>query len=119
VYKHKKIGKKQAQTFLQLLNPIAPHLTEEINQIMLKNNTQLVFSTWPLYDPIYLKQLQVKIIFQVNSKLRSVLELPCNLSSEQIKNIALKDTKVNKFVCNKNIKNIIYIPNKLLNIIVD
>ncbi|WP_341833606.1 Leucyl-tRNA synthetase [Candidatus Phytoplasma asteris] len=119
VYKHQKIGKKQAQIFLQLLNPIAPHLTEEINQTILKNKTQLVALTWPFYDKNHLEQLQVKIIVQVNSKLRAVLELPFNLSSEQIKIRALQDSKVNKFVCHKKIQNMIYIPNKLLNIIVN
>ncbi|MFG6084457.1 leucine--tRNA ligase [Candidatus Phytoplasma solani] len=118
VYKYQKLAKEQAQIFLQMLNPIAPHFTEELNAIILKNKETLVNMSWPSFNPKHLETSLVKIIVQVNGKMRSILELSVNLSSEQIKTLALKDPKVHKFIFQKTVQKVIFVPNKLLNIVV-
>ncbi|MBP5835809.1 leucine--tRNA ligase [Candidatus Phytoplasma meliae] len=118
VYQRHQIGKKQIQIFLQLLNPIAPHITEEMNQVLLKNDQQLVNMEWPSYDLRYLQTKECKVVIQVNGKIRTVLEISCNTPLEQIKALALKEPKVHQFIYQKNIVKMIYISNKVLNIIV-
>ncbi|CAM11439.1 Leucyl-tRNA synthetase [Candidatus Phytoplasma australiense] len=118
VYKSQKITKEQCQIFLQMLNPLTPHLTEELNATILKNKEMLVNMTWPHYNPKYLGNEQSNIIVQVNGKTRSILTVSLGVSSEKIQKLAFQDQKVHKFIFQKQIQKVIYIPEKLLNIIV-
>ncbi|WP_349401865.1 leucyl-tRNA synthetase [Candidatus Phytoplasma solani] len=126
VYKCQKIEKGQAQIFLQMLNPIAPHLTEELNQVILKNEETLVNMIWPTFNPEYLEVMQSQFIVQVNGKMRSILLLPFGFSLDtitldQMKALALQDKKVFKFLSQKTPKKYFVIshgPLKILNIIV-
>ncbi|WP_334331012.1 leucine--tRNA ligase [Candidatus Phytoplasma prunorum] len=117
VYKHKKISKYQVRGFLKLLNPIAPHLTEELNQLFL-NEKPICFSSFPSYDKSFLSLKNVEIIIQINGKLRSKITSLLDQSKENILKIALKDPKIINYVSQeKKIQKIIYVTNKLLNIV--
>ncbi|CCV63974.1 Leucyl-tRNA synthetase [Alteracholeplasma palmae J233] len=118
VYKLKKIGKKQARGFLQLLNPIAPHMTEELNQDVLNYHEELIYSEWPLFDEKYLVVSHVELVVQVNGKLRAKIEIEVDTKQEVIEALALKEENVMKFTEGLTIRKIIYVPNKLLNIVV-
>src|SRR5690554_4041234 len=90
VYKVKSIGSKQARTFIKLLNPIVPHITEEINQTILNHHEELIYSEWPTYDPIHLIETEVEIVIQVNGKLRGRLKMLKDLPEVDVKTEALK-----------------------------
>ncbi|MDL2292452.1 leucine--tRNA ligase [Acholeplasma sp. OttesenSCG-928-E16] len=117
VYKVKKIGKNQARGFLQLLNPICPHITEELNKEVLKFNEELVYSSFPEYDEKYLKVDLVEVVVQVNGKLRGKIEVSIDSKKEEVEDLALKLDNIIKHLEGLVIRKIIYVPGKLVNIV--
>jgi len=118
VYKVKKIGKKQLRGFLKLLNPICPHITEELNKEVLKQNEELVYTDWPTYNEDYLVLDEVQIVVQVNGKVRAKFMAPNHTKKDQLQALALEEENVKKHVEGKQIFKVIVIPNKLVNIVV-
>lgn len=118
VYKTKVIGAAQARGFLKLLNPIAPHLTEEINETVLKHHEDLVYSEWPTYDESFLIETEVEVAIQVNGKLRGRLQVKKDMVEEDLKKLALEHENVIKHVEGLTIVKVIVIPNKIVNIVV-
>jgi leucyl-tRNA synthetase len=118
VYKIQKIGKKQARDILKLLNPIAPHITEEINQTILSHHEELIYSTWPTYDPKYLIEDEAEIVVQVNGKVRAKMTISRNLPEEEVKNLALQQPNVMKHIEGMEIVKMIVVANKIVNIVV-
>ncbi|WP_026399888.1 leucine--tRNA ligase [Acholeplasma equifetale] len=118
VYKVQKIGKKQARDILKLLNPIAPHITEEINQTILSHHEELIYSTWPTYDPKYLIEDEAEIVVQVNGKVRAKMTISRNLPEEEVKNLALQQPNVMKHIEGMEIVKMIVVANKIVNIVV-
>ncbi|HHW80062.1 MAG TPA: leucine--tRNA ligase [Acholeplasmataceae bacterium] len=117
VYKVKEISKLQARGFLKLFNPIAPHVTEEINKEVLKINEELIYSEWPTYDEAKLVLSKTEIVVQVNGKLRARFEAELDLDKDQLQKLALEHENVIKHLEGLEIKKIIVIPNKLVNIV--
>jgi len=105
------------ESLLQILAPFAPHITEELWQEMGHTDTIHV-NHWPKWDEKYLVSDVVTIIVQVNGKLRAKLELPADTDKDAIEQAALVDENVIKFTSNKPPKKVIYVPNKLVNIVV-
>ncbi len=118
VYKVKKISKKQFRTFLKLLNPIAPHLTEELNEVLLKNNEELIYSTWPTYLEKYLIKNEIDIPVQVNGKLRAVLKVNPNLSKDELISLALLNENIKRHTEGLTIVKQIVVPKRLINFVV-
>jgi leucyl-tRNA synthetase len=118
VYKHGRIGKEQARTFLKLLNPICPHITEEINQNILKMNEMMIYSDWPTYDLEKTLSTEVEVVVQVNGKLRAKLQCPRDTTQDILEALAKNDTNVSKFLDDVHILKIIFVPNKLINFVV-
>lgn len=117
VYKEGKIGKNQARGLLKLLNPICPHITEEINEVILKHNEQLIYSEWPTYNEKALIVDEVEIVVTVNGKLRAKFNAKINLDEASLKALALNEDNVKKHVDGLTIRKVIVIPNKLVNIV--
>ena len=105
------------ESLLQILAPFAPHITEELWQEMGHTDTIHV-NHWPKWDEKYLVSDVVTIIVQVNGKLRAKLELPADADKDAIEQAALADENVIKFTSNKPPKKVIYVPKKLVNIVV-
>ncbi|QTX02772.1 leucyl-tRNA synthetase [Candidatus Phytoplasma luffae] len=121
VYKIKKINSNQIRIFLQLLNPIAPHLTEEFNQKFLSNSEELVYSEWPRPTKIskFSGSHEKIIIIQINGKFKAKIKVDNdNNDKELISKIALKNEKISYLTKDKRILDIIYIKDKLLNLII-
>ncbi len=114
-YKEDIVPKKYALGFLQLLNPVAPHITEELWQL-LGNNTSIAYSTWPTYSEEKLIEETFNLPIQVNGKLRSNIDIKINLPEEEIKEIVHK--QVASYLDGKEIVKEIYIKNKIYNIVV-
>jgi leucyl-tRNA synthetase len=105
--------------FLRLLQPLAPHLAEELNQKLAGPNAEtLAYQPWPEFDPNRLIEDTVQIPVQVNGKLRDLLTVPTNASQQEIEKLALASEKVKSFIEGKQIKKIIVVPKKVVNIAV-
>lgn len=117
-YKNPNIPFKYLEGFLKLLNPIAPHLTEELYQNVLNFTTSIAYSKWPEYDESILVEDKVTVVIQVNGKLRDKIEVEINLDKDQLERIALESEKVKSFIEGKEIRKVIIVPNKIVNIVV-
>lgn len=115
--KLKKLSHDQARGFLKLLNPFAPHITEELNKNVLNVNEELIYSEWPTYDDKYLQKDEIELVVQVNGKLRARILVASNLSKDELEEIAFKDENVVKHLENVTVRKVIVIPNKLVNIV--
>ncbi len=114
-YKADVVPKSYALGFLQLLNPVAPHITEELWQL-LGNSTSITYSTWPTYEEEKTKEDTFNLPIQVNGKLRGNVDVKMNLPEEEIKEIAHKT--VASYLEGKTIIKEIYVTNKIYNIVV-
>ena len=105
------------ESLLQILAPFAPHITEELWQELGHTDT-IHINHWPKWDEKYLVSDTMTIIVQVNGKLRSRLELPADADKETIEQRALDDEKVRAYLDTRTPKKVIYVPGKLVNIVV-
>ncbi len=117
VYKIKKISPEQARLFLILLNPICPHLTEELNKEVLKNKTELLDEKFPLENSKILEKDEALVVFQVNGKLRGKKMVSLNLSKDEVISIAKLDSNTKLNLEGKEIIKVIYVPHKLVNFV--
>ena len=101
---------------LILINPMVPHLAEEL-WYSLGNKNSISDECWPKVDLDYINKNNVKIPIQINGKVRAVIEVPTNLNRVDIEKIALKEQNVLKFL-NKNPKKVIIIPNRVVNFVI-
>ena len=117
-YKERKASKEQLEGFLKLLNPIAPHITEELYNVILKNDESIAYSKWPEVDESKLKEDTITIIVQVNGKIRDKLSVSPQTSKEEVQKIALESEKVKQFLNGSTPKKVIVVPSKLVNIVI-
>ena len=115
--KQEKVTRSDYEVLLTMLNPIAPHITEELWS-MLGHETLLVFETYPEYDESKLVKDEIDLIISVNGKLRDKMVVENNLAEEKLKKIALGREKIQAFIDGKEIVKIIVVPNKLVNIVI-
>jgi leucyl-tRNA synthetase len=111
------IKKEHFETFLKILSPFAPHITEEIWQI-LGHKTLLVKEKWPKVNPNKLVENEIKIAVQINSKVRSECVIPNGASEGEAVRLARLNPDVEKWLIGKEIKKVIYVPNKILNFVI-
>jgi len=105
------------EVFLHLLNPFAPHITEELWH-MLGNDTMLSVAPWPAYDGSKTKDERITVAIQINGKFRSTVELEADSTDEQMVEAAKNEEKVRKFIEGKEIVKTIVVKGKLVNLIV-
>jgi len=110
------IKKEGLKILIQLLNPIAPHITEELWFRFGEKNI-LAFSAWPSADTTMIKEDIVTIAIQINGKLRATIEVQKNLAQEEVEKISLEMYSIKNFLNDKAIKKVIYVPNKIINIV--
>lgn len=115
--KQESITKNDYRTLLILLNPIAPHLTEELNEMYALGKT-ICSSSWPKYDEEKTIDSTVTIAVQVNGKLRGSMNVPINLDKEETLRLAKELDNVKKYLENTTIIKEIVVPNKIVNIVV-
>ncbi len=104
------------ETVVLLLSPFAPHICEELWEI-LGNKPSIGQKDWPTYNPKAIIEKEILIVIQVDGKLRSRIKVPIDSSGEEIKEKALSDEKVRKFISGKGIKRVVVVPKKLVNIV--
>ena len=107
---------KEFTEFLTILNPFAPHLSEEINA-RIGGKQLLSESKWPAYDEQALIRTECELVVQVNGKLRDRIWMAMDASEEVAKEKALASAKVNEHIEGKTIRKIIYVPGKIMNLV--
>ena len=105
------------RTLLLLLNPFAPHITEELNEIC-NLGDMITNSTWPSYDEEKTVDNELEIGVQVNGKLRSTIRIKKDEDKDVVERIALDDANVKKHINGMNIVKVIVVPNRIVNIVV-
>ncbi|NCF70873.1 MAG: leucine--tRNA ligase [Chlamydiales bacterium] len=109
--------KKALLMATQCLFPFAPHLAEEAWQ-HLQGEGELSFAPFPEVDSKFLTVSEVTYVVQINGKVRARFDMPKDLSQDEILDLAKKDEKVQKYLEDAEIKKVIFVPNKLLNLVV-
>ncbi|EKE18451.1 MAG: Leucyl-tRNA synthetase, partial [uncultured bacterium] len=103
--------------FLILLSPFAPHIAEELWE-KLGYKDSIFLQSWPVANEKYLQDDEIEMVVQVNGKVRDRLMVAADVNEDGIKEAALKSEKVKLFTSGKEIKKIIFVPGKLINIVV-
>ncbi len=115
--KLKKINKKEYETFLQLLNPFAPHITEEIWE-RLGHTNQLAYEPWPKYDEEKTIDESIDLPVQINGKLRANIQIQKDEDKDSIKAKIHENEKIQAYIEGKEIVKEIYVPNRIYNIVI-
>lgn len=118
IYDEGSITHKYLEIFTSLLNPFAPHITEEVWNKCTPGKGLACQQPWPEYDEEKCKSSEVEIVLQVNGKLRGKVMAPSGATQEDVLSLAQTDAGFEKAVSGKNILKVIYVPNKLLNVVV-
>jgi leucyl-tRNA synthetase len=105
------------EVLLQLLHPFAPHITEELWE-MLGKKPFILTSHWPTADPSLMQEDVVTIVVQVNGKLRGHIEVPNPPAEQQVLEAVRGNEKIQHWVAGKQIVKTIYVPGKLVNVVV-
>jgi len=109
--------KEAIETVVLLLVPFVPHITEELWE-GLGHSGGIAAASWPSYDPDAVVEDQLTIVVQVNGKLRGKVLVDAGVAEEEVRAVALADEKVAAHIDGKTVRKIIYVPGKLLNIVV-
>ncbi|PIE67597.1 MAG: leucine--tRNA ligase [Deltaproteobacteria bacterium] len=105
------------ETAVLLLSPIVPHFCEELWEA-LGYDRSVLLNSWPTYDDAATAKDELEVVVQVNGKLRSRFSAVADADTEQLKQVALADERVAKFIAGKPVKKVIVVRNKLVNIVV-
>ena len=111
------VSRDEYRTILHLLNPFAPHITEELNSIC-DLGKSFSISVWPSYDDSKTINDQLEIGVQVNGKVRATIKVNKDEDKDVVEKVALDQENVKKFTSDKEIVKIIVVPNRIVNIVV-
>ena len=112
------ITKEELRLFTILLNPFAPHVTEEVFEMCKLGDGIVAEQKWPEYDEAKCKDETIEIVVQVNGKIKTKLNIPVESEKNAVLDMAKADANVAKAIENMNIIKEIYVPNKLVNLVV-
>ena len=111
------IPKEYAEGFVKLLNPVAPHITEEIWNRFGHSNT-ITYEAWPTYDETKLVEDTVEIPVQINGKVRATISISVGASQDDVKNTVHQNSNIQSQIDGKTVVKEIYVKNKIYNIVV-
>jgi len=113
----KKVVRESIETILLLLSPIVPHICNRLWH-EIGNENAIIYERWPVYQKDLTVDDVIEVVIQVNGKLRSRALISADKSKEELKEIALSDSKIISFIDGKEIKKVIVVPKKLINIVI-
>ena len=111
------IRQEALEAILLMLSPIVPHICKQL-WLELGHDTDIVLELWPIVDESALEQDSIKMMLQVNGRLRGDISVSVTTSKEDIEKMALADENVMRFIDGKAIKKVIVVPKRLVNIVV-
>ena len=109
--------REAVEKLVLMLSPFAPHLAEELWE-QLGHPPAIANVEWPKYDPALCIDETIEIAVQVNGKVRGRITLARDANEEQARDAALDDANVKRFIGDKNVKKVVYVPGRILNLIV-
>ncbi|PTY07026.1 leucine--tRNA ligase [Opitutaceae bacterium EW11] len=112
------VKRTTALALIQLLAPFAPHLAEEL-WARLGNQASVLFGPWPKYDASKLVATEIKLVVQVNGKHRGELMVAVGTTQDQAVAAANENAKIAAFLAGKTVKRVVFVPGKILNIVVE
>ncbi|MFD1927065.1 leucine--tRNA ligase [Sporosarcina siberiensis] len=115
-YKVDSIPKEYVEGFVKMISPITPHFAEELWELLGHNDT-ITYEEWPTYDETKLVDDTVEIAVQINGKVRTKIVVAKDATKEELEKTAIEDEKVKEFLEGKEIKKVIGIPGRLVNIV--
>lgn len=116
-YKQESLSTEAAEQFVQMLSPLAPHIAEELWQL-LGHEGSISYVAWPAYDEAWTVDAEVEIVVQVNGKIVQRALIPMDMGQEDMQNHALALPNVKAAIEGKTVRKIIAVPGKLVNIVV-
>ena len=116
IYEVDSINHAEFKTLLSILNPFAPHMTEELYSQLF--GEILNEQSWPKYDEAKTVDDEITIVIQINGKLKDKLQVPAAISREELEKLALENERVKALTEGKNIVKVIVVPGKLINLVV-
>ena len=111
-----KIPKQYIEGFTKVLSPITPHVCEELWEI-LGYSSSISHEPWPTYDASKLVENEIEIVVQVMGRVRSRLNVPHDISKEDLEQLALADETIKEWIDGKTVRKVIVVPGKLVNIV--
>jgi len=108
--------KESAESLIIMLSPFVPHIAEELWN-MLGHEAMLFNTAWPDYDNAWCELTEATIAVQINGKLRATIEVPVGSEKDKVQGIAMEEPNAKRFMKEGEIKKVIYVPNKIINII--
>jgi leucyl-tRNA synthetase len=111
------IDQEQMETFLKLLSPFAPHLTEELWE-KFGHTTSIFNESWPTFDPLLVVDDVIQMGVQVNGKVRGTISIAPGADESTVKELAYSEPNVMKWLEGKEVMKIIYVPGRIFNIVV-
>ena len=118
IYAYGKITKEELRALLLLLNPAAPHITEEIWQLQKISDKPIYKSEWPTYDEKAMAKAEVEVAIQICGKVKMKLMVPSEYGKEETEKFALDNADVQALIGGKPVRKIIAVPGRIVNIVV-
>ena len=117
IFDTKEMDKFVAETFLKILSPFAPHITEELWQ-QLGHKKSISLESWPESDATLAAEQEIYLIVQVNGKVRDKIKIAAGITEQRAEKIARQSDKIAKLLEGQNIKNVIFVPGRLINFVI-
>ena len=111
------VAKADMESFVKLLSPLAPHIAEELWE-RLGHTESISNSPWPTFDESLLVQNDMDIVIQVLGRKRATITVPVDITQDDLLALAKQDAHVQEFITGKEIVKVIYVPKRLMNIVV-
>ncbi len=114
--KNSRVLKEAINTLIVILSPFAPHMCEELWE-KIGNKESVYFESWPSFDERWAQADEITLIVQVNGKVRDKIVVSADITKEEMENQALSSEKIKKYVEGKQVKDVIVVPGRLVNIV--
>jgi len=118
IYAKGSVTRGELLALVRLLNPVAPHITEEINQLCRLSDSELMYAEWPKYDEAALVKDTVEVALQINGKLRGRMDVPSDLTRETAQDYFMQTEEIQKLIAGKTVRKFVFVPGRLVNIVV-
>jgi leucyl-tRNA synthetase len=123
------VGIEEIGVYLKLLAPFAPHMSEELWQLLrvsrvgTRSFSSIHLEEWPKYNSTYLEEDVVTVVVQVNGKMRETIKIQSSIlqlsSQNKVEDLARKNERVSKYLEGKRVRKVIYVPGKVINFVID